>query len=366
MTQSIKPLLSPYSCYINLTNKCNLNCLHCLGDYGYILESELNFEEWKKVFDQLIENKVFYINISGGEPTVSPYFEEIIDYLSKKGLHFILTTNGVFSKKIRKIILKNKEYLIGIKISLDGYDAKSHNYIRKVNIGNNDNIFQITLNNIMFFKKMNIPITIATVIHKGNIKEFDKFINLIRSINPISWFISPIMPSGRGDMNEKIKENYYYYEKNFWQNIIHECNKKRINVKLVDLPFDMNSKQTIDYYVCGATITFCEINSDGKVSPCTLCRTIIPKEYLKFESLNENSLINIWNGLSFIQFRKFKTQGCEGCKAFEKCGKCVPQSFRYFKNGYSPTPYCIRNCDNLGLKEKVYYKQELIKQGIKL
>ena len=117
---------SPYSCYVNLTSKCNLRCRHCFGSYSVPLENELSFEDWKKVVDGLTECKVFFINISGGEPTQSPYFKEFIRYLSKKGLHFILTTNGVFSEDIRKFIIENKEYLIGIKISLDGPDAKSH------------------------------------------------------------------------------------------------------------------------------------------------------------------------------------------------------------------------------------------------
>ncbi len=366
MIKSIPFFSSPYSCYVNLTNKCNLNCLHCLGDYGDELETELNLNEWKRIFDELIKNNVFYINISGGEPTISPYFEDIINYLSKIGLHFILTTNGVFSERIRNVIIKDKDYMIGIKISLDGYDAKSHNFLRTTKVKSNSNFFQITLENILFFKKNNVPITIATVIHKENINKFDKFISLIKTINPISWYICPIMPSGRGNTNNLIKEDYYYYDKSFWQKIINDCAKERINVNLVDLPFDMNSKQSIDYYICGATISFCEINSDGKVSPCTLCRTIIPKDYINSDYLTKKTLKEIWNGNSFNKFRNFRNQGCDGCKAFEKCGKCVPQSFRYFKNGYSPTPYCIRNCENLGLKDKVYYKQELLKHGLRL
>ena len=339
--------------------------MHCLGDYDLELEKELTLEEWKIIFNQLVKNNVFYINLSGGEPTISPYFENILDYLSEIGLHFILTSNGIFSKKICNAIIRNKDYLIGVKISLDGYNDYSHNFIRLTK-NSNCNPFKITMNNILYLKENKIPLTIATVIHKENIKEFHKFISLIKEINPISWFISPIMPSGRGNNNNKIKEDYYYYDKNFWNNLAIMCHKEKINVRFVDLPFDMHSNETIDYYECGATITFCEINSDGKISPCTLCRTIIPPEYSFSDSLKSNSLKEIWNGKQFQNFRQLKKVGCDGCKAFDKCGKCVPQSFRYFQNGYSPTPYCIRNCDNLNLKNKDDYKQILSNQGIKL
>ncbi len=367
MVKRIDVLTSPYSCYVNLTNECNIRCLHCLGSYENRLDSELSLNEWKSIFDQIIKNKVFYINISGGEPTVHPNFTEIISYLSEIGLHFIITTNGVFSKKIRDIIIKNKEYLIGIKVSLDGYNAESHCFLRRDKNNKADyRLFDITLKNILFFKKNKIPLTIATVIHKKNITNFKEFVKLIKKIDPISWFICPILPSGRGNINTQIKEDYYYFDRDFWNNIVEECNKNRINVKLVDLPFDMKSESCIDYYECGGTLNFCEINSDGIVSPCTLARTIIPGQYIKFESLKEKSLKEIWNGKAFNKFRSYMTLGCEGCKAFDKCYKCIPQSFRYFKNGSSPTPYCIRNAKNLNLKMADYYKKELIKQGVKI
>ena len=367
MASSVLTLTSPYSCYVNLTNNCNLRCLHCLGDYSVKLSSELNLDGWKKVFDELIKNNVFYVNISGGEPTTHPQFSDLLDYLSSIGLHFILTTNGIFSKKSRDAILRNKEYLIGIKISLDGYDAESHCFLRRLP-GNvvDPNIFKITLHNILFFKRKKIPITVATVIHSANIDNFDRFMALIKRINPVSWFICPIIPSGRGNFNAQIKENYYYHDKSFWKALVKKCNKKRINVKLLDLPFDMSSSNRIDYYECGAAITFCEINADGVMSPCTLCRTCIPPKFMKFESLKRKSFHEIWRGKVFKKFRDFMKTGCEGCKAFDKCTKCIAQSFRYFENGHSPTPYCIKNAGALGLKNVREYKKKLNKQGIKL
>lgn len=360
-------LKAPYFCYVNLTNNCNLRCLHCLGDYSVKIPFELNLDEWKKVFDELARNKVFYINISGGEPTTHPNFAELLDYLSEIGLHFILTTNGVFSKRIRDIILKNKEYLIGVKISLDGPDARTHCDLRRLPNNRIDyRVFEITVNNILAFKKNKLPLTIATVLHKGNIEKFDQFIDLIRRINPVSWFISPIIPSGRGNFSNNIKADYYYYNKEFWIDLVKKCNRHKINVKLIDVPFDAQSIKSIDYYACGAGLSFCEINSDGIMSPCTLCRTCIPSYLMKFESLKNKTLEEIWNGAIFNKCRGFMQKGCTGCKAFSKCTKCIAQSFRYFKNGTSPTPYCIRNADALGLAHIQAYKQKLHAQEIEV
>ena len=351
--------ISPYSCYVNLTSKCNLRCKHCFGSYSVENKDDMNFNELKRVVNNLIKSKVFFINISGGEPTQSPYFKEFISYLSKKGIHFILTTNGVFSEDIRNFIIKNKGYLIGVKISLDGPDAESHCFIRLDNKGEcNHKIFTITLDNIFFFKKNKIPLTIATVLHKENIKKMKEFQKLIKKINPISWFISPIIPVGRGDANKFISEFYEYYDKNFWATLSKQGRKKRINVRLIDVPVSI-SGSNLSAYTCPAALNFCEIHSDGTVSPCTLCRVTIPKEFMKFENIKEKSLQEIWDGRVFNEFRSYMDIGCDGCKMLIRCNKCIAQSFRYFKNGHSPTPYCIKNSKELGLKNQKKYEEIL-------
>ncbi len=350
---------SPYSCYINLTSKCNLRCKHCFGNYSIPQDNELNIDEWKKVIDDLIESKVFFVNISGGEATQSPYFKEFVKYLSKRGMHFILTTNGVFSKNIRNFIIENKEYLIGLKISLDGPDPESHCFIRlDAQSKYNPAIFNITLNNILFFRKYNIPLTIASVLHKGNIQKIKKFQKLIKRINPISWFISPIIPLGRGDENKLLFESYEYFNVEFWNEINKEGRKNRINIRLIDIPINLKEKG-LSAYQCGGALNFCEIHSDGTVSPCTLSRLCIPEKSIKFDNIKNKSLKDIWDGEAFNIFRSYMVKGCNGCKMLVKCNKCIAQSFRYFGNGYSPTPYCIKNGYALGIKNLKKYKQIL-------
>ncbi|MDP1695099.1 MAG: radical SAM protein [Candidatus Woesearchaeota archaeon] len=362
MVSKIRPFVAPYSCYITLTNKCNLRCLHCLGDYAEPCDNELSFSEWKTVIDDLASMQVFYLNISGGEPTQHPDFCSILDYLSYRGMHFILTTNGVISENAVKAILRNKEYLIGIKISLDGYDAESHCALRRtIGLKKNPAIFERTLQTIQIVKRENLPLTIATVLHSENIQYFDKFVKLIKEINPISWFISPIIPSGRGNTAQGMLKHYKYYQKSFWESIVNKCTQENINVKLIDMPYDLEHKKRLDYYECGAALSFCEINADGTVAPCTLCRTIIPKEKMTFENLREKSIDQIWKGDIFNQIRSFMTQGCTGCKAFSKCNKCIAQSFRYFGDGISPSPYCIENGEVLGIENIDQYRAKLHK-----
>ena len=349
----------PYSCYLNLTSKCNLRCKHCFGDYSKENYNELNLEDWKKVIDDLIKCKIFYVVLSGGEVTQSPIFKDFINYLTKKGIYFILTTNGVFSKKIRDFIVDKKDYLINIKISLDGPDKKSHGFLRLDSQKKyNPKIFYLTIKNIFYFKKNKIPLSIATVLHKENINKINEFQKLIKKINPLNWFISPIIPIGRGEVNKSVSEFYEYFDNNFWKSIKENTEKKKINIRLVDMPVEME-KQGLSAYSCAAAINFCEVHSDGTVSPCTLSRVIIPNKFMKFENIKNKSLQEIWNGKVFEKFRSYMDVGCEGCKMLSKCNKCIAQSFRYFENGKSPTPFCIKNGISLGLNKLERYKSKL-------
>ena len=355
---------SPYFCYVNLTEKCNLRCIHCFGNYDLANKNELSLKQWKKVINELIALKVFYINISGGEPTQHLYFKDIIKFLNEKGMHFILTTNGVFSKKMRDFIVKNQTYLIGIKISLDGPDIESHEFIRRSMGNKKGKIFNITLRNIKYFKKQGIPLTIASILHKKNIRKLGKFSKLIKKINPISWFISPIIPIGRADIFRNLFHCRNYFNLNFWNNIKNNNNNKNgINVNLIDMPLEKNK---LTAYECAAGLNFCEIHSDGTVSPCTLARICIKPEQIFFENIKNKSLKEIWNGEAFLKFRDYMNTGCKGCKMLSKCNKCIAQSFRYFNNGSSPTPFCIKDGKKLGLKFLEEYKKTLNEEfGIK-
>lgn len=351
----IKKVCTPHDCYIILTAKCNQRCLHCYGNYGMeVPENELTGKEWDKVFEGLVKSNVFYVNISGGEPTVHPDFLEILQSLKKHKLHFIITTNGLFSEKILNALIDLKDLLIGIKISLDGPDYISNGYIRRdVNKEINEGEYNRMLKNLRVLKEKNIPFTIATCIHKGNINRMDDLLNLVLDLKPVSWYISTISTSGRSFDNLGIFASDSEIEKKKWKDIKDVCEKNDIFVNYIDMPFASSTKKKEKfYYQCPAARSFCEINSDGLVSPCPLARVNIPSEFLKFENIREKSIKDIWNGKPFKKFLELSGQGCKGCEAKDVCDRCIPQSILWFNDPTLPPPHCIQNSKSLGLENR--------------
>ncbi len=347
-----KVLKVPHNCYLILTANCNMRCLHCYGSYGVdVPKKELSGEEWSSILKDLSNAGIFFVNISGGEPTMHKDFVKILESLKENEMYFMLTTNGVFSDKIRNEILKVKDYILGIQISLDGPDWETHGFLRKDIMGNSrKEFFDRALNSIKIFIQNGIRVSIATCLHTSNIEKMDKMKDLIIKLKPSNWSISTISISGRAKKRENLYVSEAFYPNEFWKQLKLCCEKKGIDVTFVDMPnvLKENNDSKI-YYECPAAKWFCEIYSDGITTPCPLSRVNVIDKNLKWDNICNSNIKKIWNGLPFNVFRKFQNLGCDGCNAKSKCDRCPPQSVQWFNDPLLPPPYCIENGKKLEL-----------------
>jgi radical SAM protein with 4Fe4S-binding SPASM domain len=345
----------PHDVYVILTSRCNLRCLHCYGSFGEpgMRYGELSGDEWCRVFSEMSDLGVFFINIAGGEPTIHPEFPRIIDHLADIGLHFILTTNGLCDARSLQAIRRAADYIVGLKISLDGPTPESHARIR---VGpdylGRDRYFEKTMETVNAVAGSGIPLTIATCLHDANIGLIGEFKALIKEIHPVSWFISTIAPNGRAkQFYSEIFAPDSEYDFAYWAALKEDCRRDGISVRFIDMPTAIGAAETVAAFSCPAASSFCEINSDGLVSPCPLSRVNIPPSLLEFPNIRERSLSDIWRThTSFATFRSWRTQGCSGCSALSGCGRCVAQSIEWFDGDpYQPTPFCVEKGELLGL-----------------
>ena len=88
----------PLSAEIELTERCNNNCIHCYinlpSDDVEARRRELTFEEIRKIADEAIAMGCLWWLITGGEPLLREDFAEIYLYLKKKGLLTGVFTNA--------------------------------------------------------------------------------------------------------------------------------------------------------------------------------------------------------------------------------------------------------------------------------
>ena len=83
---------------IELFGGCNLGCPMCpQTDNGREKEfkKSMNYNLFKKIIDEAIPKGLEYVNLGGsGEPTMSKYLVDAVDYLTRNGIKSLIYTNG--------------------------------------------------------------------------------------------------------------------------------------------------------------------------------------------------------------------------------------------------------------------------------
>lgn len=109
----------PISINLDLTTACNYKCDHCVDLDILNTGIRYDYDKLKDGLKALAERGLrSVIVIGGGEPTVDPYFCEIMRFMKGLGLQLGVVTNGSGNKKIAEIadILDAKDW---VRLSLD-------------------------------------------------------------------------------------------------------------------------------------------------------------------------------------------------------------------------------------------------------
>lgn len=166
---------------LHITDKCNFNCAHCFGKFS---PTDLRFEDWKKVIDNICQDGfVVAINIAGGEPFLHPDLERIVNYIKDEKQKVIsIVTNGFFLDTDKHASILCKIDMLGV--SIDSFDAPTNDLI-----GRHQGNKQLNLNNLkVIFQHLkdrtNCEIKINTVVNKLNYKE-----HIVVNAHPLVKFV---------------------------------------------------------------------------------------------------------------------------------------------------------------------------------
>lgn len=119
---------------LHLTDRCQLDCHHCLRDPSQI-PADLDLSLIRRVLaDARRIYKSAHVALTGGEPTLHPEFEAIIDAIVENDFTWHVVTNGRrFSRLIAMLKAKpaRRAALRPVNFSLDGADEATHDAIRE-------------------------------------------------------------------------------------------------------------------------------------------------------------------------------------------------------------------------------------------
>lgn len=259
--------------WIELTSVCNQRCIHCFMGDDLNAYKHLELEKICEFIDILYSQGISQLILTGGEPTLHPDFELILDYVSKYDMSISLLTNGI-TEQLVKAMPKLRAYGIKSKISILGWE-NTHDVMVGVN-----GAFKKLMRTIDKYVETRTPIELGMTVCSVNLRDVD-IVREYANEKGIKLEVSPIYPTG------KARDNYDILFQHTQREFISVCqrDKKRVTESLIDFePAERYIKPThpTDYesvdlkgfltnsFECGQKII--AILSSGKVSPCLLLR----------------------------------------------------------------------------------------------
>jgi MoaA/NifB/PqqE/SkfB family radical SAM enzyme len=105
---------------IELTNKCDLDCVFCFGPEYSKSDNDMPLNFWLNVLDFLSRSNCKCVIISGGEPTLYPNLKDVVKYAKETGLSVLLSTNGLD----KQTIIQCSHYCDTIALPLDACEKE--------------------------------------------------------------------------------------------------------------------------------------------------------------------------------------------------------------------------------------------------
>lgn len=284
--------------YLNMTDRCNLNCIYCFAAERKENSARLTFDDYKKILDAVWKyNPRAEIIFTGGEPLMSPLTLPVARYAESLGFSRKLMTNATL------INADNVESLIAafdsFKISVDGSDAKQHDFYRGA--GN----FSRTIKAIELLEKFSADVKLAMVVTKKNLDDVSKAAE--RWGGRLTF--QPLFPLG----NAKRDENLFLTGKEYFDAL-----KSAGVVPFMDLHNLINSRKKI--FKCALGDAEVSISCSGDVYPCQL----LHHDEFKLGNLKESSFEEIYTS---ARAEKFKIH------TVEQIGRCRTCDLKYLCGG---------------------------------
>ena len=174
-----------------LTNECNLACLHCIEESGpgKAFRDELGRTEIFDILEQLSAKDVPYLSLSGGEPMLHPLFFDMVERICADGIQLKIETNGHYltvenCKRLKELGVK------AVQVSLDGATRETFNRMRV------RGDFDRAIEGIRTLQDSGVPIEINYSPTRFNVHEIGAAVDLACELGAYSFYTGRTMHTG--------------------------------------------------------------------------------------------------------------------------------------------------------------------------
>ncbi|MHB8872534.1 MAG: radical SAM protein [Myxococcaceae bacterium] len=305
--------------FIEITQRCNLECLHCGSDCGRDAQrQELSTEEWLAFFRYLAANfdpREVVPVVTGGEPFCCPDFDRILGGIRESGLAWGMVSNGwaLSQANVDKVIAHG---LQSMTVSLDGL-GPSHDWLR-----GKAGSFERTVAGVRNVLAAGLPFfDVVTCVNPRNLGELPKVLELLRAEGVKAWRLFTIFPKGRAKTNAELRLTDEGLRELFaW------IAKTRRELEGSDfllqyscegyLPPAIDRQVRDEPYFCRAGINIASVLCDGAISACpNISRDLVQG------NIRTDDFKQVWEDRfeKYQQRAWMKTGACSSCREWKRC-----------------------------------------------
>lgn len=285
----------PFKVFLELTHNCNLKCKHCyLDDYDAKI---LTLSEAKYVMDQLYENDVVELVLTGGEIGLHPDLVQIVEYATKRFVVTLLTNGTLFNESLVKSLCEYPIY--EVQISIYGMEELHNQFV-----GVNKNMWGRSIDSLKLFQKYGGIGKAAVVVNGFTYSEIDKLVNFLK-LQQIEYFLTPVINSS---LSGDSRTHKYRISNDQLQELF---NKYKLN---------------IGGNICTAGVSRFRVGPENNVYPCELL------EHICFGNLSEQSFSEILKSDQRQEWIRLFTshlgdKECRDCSIRNLCPSCIGMNF---------------------------------------
>jgi radical SAM protein with 4Fe4S-binding SPASM domain len=319
---------APLTVYLEVTRDCNLSCGHCLIEKENV---SMPVNEGKKILDQLIENRVFKVYFTGGEPLLYSGLYELLEYIDKKPIWSLIQTNGLLiTDEVAQTLKK-----VGVgacDLPLFGIVPETHDFITQL-----PGSFEKLFSAYTILRKYDVRTFVSFVVTRYNVQEFSQFFD---------WALEKGIPLAHiRRCIPRYPHDEFVPHTDALMPIFREYSPRRDEYDKKGLHFEIEeafNPLEVEGVRCPAGTQLCHISAEGCIQPC-------PYIPVKGESVFEKGFTSLWENSSLLGKVRQATVSagkCTECKYVTSCGGgCMASAYTVTGSLKSPDPLCMAHPD---------------------
>jgi MoaA/NifB/PqqE/SkfB family radical SAM enzyme len=190
-----EPARTVASLWLELEPRCNLRCQFCYNywkDGQHPVPRRLPTVDLLRCLDGLLDAiECEKAALSGGEPLLYPGLDDVLEYLVKRGIKAVLTTNGVLltEERLEHLVSLGLE---AVQVPLHAATAAKQDELT------GGRSWEASIRALLLARRLSVPVTPVFVATRKNLAELPRVVELLYLLGIHRLIVNRFVPGGLG------------------------------------------------------------------------------------------------------------------------------------------------------------------------